>query len=158
MYHFRTVHRKIKPKYQCTDCDYSTNFNYRLKEHCRKHSGEKPFRCDQCDTTFLTKRNLTSHTKRMHEERKDSIKCKYCDSTFMRKDNLINHVKSVHPNGMGLKYQCNDCDFSTNNKSAFTRHHRTHTGEKSFKCNQCGTTFARKGTLVIHTRRVHKSV
>ncbi len=37
-----------------------------LKQHIMSHKGEKPFKCDGCDSRFVDRRQLNKHFKRKH--------------------------------------------------------------------------------------------
>ena len=43
------------------------------------------YKCVNCDKAFLTKRDMSSHTKNVHEGK---IKCECCDRFFSNKYNL----------------------------------------------------------------------
>ena len=47
-------HMKVHDNFlwKCTDCQYSTNDEYNLKQHHRKHTGVKPIKCMECGKTF----------------------------------------------------------------------------------------------------------
>ena len=55
-----------------------------------------------------------------------------------------------------LKWTCDVCGHALASNQALQRHMLTHTGEKPFKCQDCGKTFSRKDNMrqhmVIHMR------
>ncbi|XP_078476701.1 uncharacterized protein LOC144737723 [Lampetra planeri] len=62
-------------------------------------------------------------------------------------------MEQRHSARFGAKrQQCDRCAYSTDHIEHFTRHQRTHTGEKPFKCSVCGNAFSQSSTLVIHQR------
>ena len=36
----------------CNECNYATQYKYRLVNHSRTRSGEQPFHCELCDQNF----------------------------------------------------------------------------------------------------------
>ena len=47
-----------------------------------------------------------------------------------------------------------ECGKTFNQKSAHTRHQRTHTGKKSYECHECGKSFYKNSDLIKH-QRIH---
>ncbi|XP_027200529.1 uncharacterized protein LOC113794607 isoform X1 [Dermatophagoides pteronyssinus] len=64
--HINFYHKGIK-NYQCSwpNCDASFKDSNRLKHHYYTHTGERPYKCDVCDSSFKQAPHLYKH-KRIH--------------------------------------------------------------------------------------------
>ncbi|XP_067321314.1 zinc finger protein 436-like isoform X3 [Anolis sagrei] len=118
-------------------------------KHERFHTGQEPYRCQECGICFTDRSALVSH-KRLHTGKK-SYKCQECGKCFALNANLVSH-KRVHT---GEKpYQCQECGKCFTGSSNLVRHKRLHTGDKPYQCQECGKCFAQNAYLVSH-KRVH---
>ena len=66
---------------------------------------ESQFRkCNKCDQTFISGKNLKNYSQESHPTR---LKCQLCDQTFSKNSELETHVE-VHQ--VGKNFKCDVCD------------------------------------------------
>jgi len=78
----------------CSFCGYKTNHTGQLREHQRKHTGEKPEICSFCNKGFSGKKTLEAH-KRIHTGERP-YKCKFCNLSYPQRTSVNCHVRSQH--------------------------------------------------------------
>ena len=119
--------RKRPRLYVCQEAGCSKPFTdvWKLNQHTRVHSGERPFRCTQPG----------------------------CGKAFTQSGSLTRHMR-VHTGERPFRCQLQGCGRAFAQKSTLTAHLRVHTGERPFRCQQqgCGKAFAWKSALAAHRR------
>ena len=140
--------QKSTPKV-CSYCGKQYRTNYKLQEHMRKHTGEKPFQCSQCEKAFRSKIGLAQHTA-THTGEFD-YNCSTCGKGFQCKSYLIVHQR-VHSD---LKpFPCNTCGQNFKTKQSLLDHENRHRGVKPYTCEICGRGFITKGLCKSH-QKIH---
>lgn len=109
----------------------------------------KPSKCEICQETLPTGRQLISHRVNVHGHPKP-IPCTVCDKRFMDTSNLRHHML-IHKRPRKEAYVCDFCSMVIRDRHAFLSHRRSHTGG-CFECDICQKRFVQKNALSSHMR------
>jgi KRAB domain-containing zinc finger protein len=147
------IHASIHPEYKGEKIEQQE-----LERHKSIHDEIKPFPCDLCPYSSLTKGRLREHTMIHHPDSlpEDMTKifiCEICSKSFGCKSYLSRHVSREHTRDK--VYNCDQCNYETTQCTAFKEHVRTHTGERPYACHVCTKTFIRSSHMKKHIKEVH---
>ncbi|XP_063371117.1 histone-lysine N-methyltransferase PRDM9-like [Cydia amplana] len=131
-----------------------------LDYHERTHSGDKPYRCRECNKLFAAKSSLNRH-ERIHSGVKP-YSCEECNEGFTRKVHIDAHRRRIHK---GLDWNMHFTQKVTLESHRITQHsdeeRDKHLNEKSsdvgvkpYSCEECNNKFTLKCELERH-KRIH---
>lgn len=75
--------RNIRDKKLCPICGAYLSRITSLRDHVRRHTGDRPFKCDSCEMAFVRRGVLRDHRHKHTNER--PFKCPHCDKSFTKK-------------------------------------------------------------------------
>ncbi|XP_043242065.1 zinc finger protein 835-like isoform X3 [Amphibalanus amphitrite] len=79
------------------------------------------------------------------------LHCPHCSYSCLEHDLLDRHVQKRHGHiGRNGRHKCEWCQYSTDMLEHMTRHRRTHTGERPYRCSDCDRTFSYPNSLARH--------
>ena len=110
----------------------------------------KPVDCPYCDRSYKRLTSLKEHIKYRHEKTFNNFSCPECNYCFAYKSQLERHMATHMP---GRNQICDICNKAFVNIYRLQRHMLTHTsGNRKFKCSECGKAFKYKHHLKEHLR------
>ena len=124
----------------CPICNKILSSEFQLELHNKRaHENVKNHKCDVCEKSFKTNKDLKSHDKNVHSL--ETYKCDSCEKTFNTNFKIKKHVKEVHE---GIKkFQCELCPRKIRDFVKLKMHVMTvHQGIKDFKCDSYGKLFS----------------
>ncbi|XP_034488174.1 zinc finger protein 2 homolog [Drosophila innubila] len=139
-----TAPKRAAKRRECPHCGISFPVSS-LTIHIRRHTGENPYKCDQCEKAFPRSQDLSLH-KRQHTGERPS-ECKICAKKFISQNKLARHMR-LHTGQR--PYACDRCDKSFVQSNDLKIHMRRHTGERPYTCGVCGKSFVCGSLLNIH--------
>nr|CAI5869090.1 unnamed protein product [Callosobruchus analis] len=142
-------HLGLRP-FKCDECDKSFVSKHHVKLHKRCHSTEKIFKCTKCEKAFKNRMSLRSHLIVHYEKIKEFI-CKVCNKECADLAGLRQHMVS-HGNVPEIK--CGLCNKKFNNDRSLECHLSTHK-ELKFPCDFCGKIYQSMYRIKRHIKRSH---
>ncbi|XP_049883084.1 zinc finger protein 62 homolog [Pectinophora gossypiella] len=91
--HTQRFHQRVKP-HKCDFCERSFFTTRELAKHSLKHTSIEEYSCDECSKTFTRKTALLEHKREHRKDRR--FKCTFCDKDFLRKWSLKLHMRNRH--------------------------------------------------------------
>ncbi|KAJ8966462.1 hypothetical protein NQ317_011449 [Molorchus minor] len=136
------------------NCSAAYTKQWKLTNHLRKHTGERPYVCDipGCQFSYTTVAHLKRHKCLVHEKACEVVcKVEGCGKVFNNKYSLKKHCNQLHE-PVDYAFHCLHCSEGFNKKRQLRVHIFTHTGDTPYKCTKCNLGFTK-----LHLYNKHKS-
>ncbi|KAI4886934.1 hypothetical protein NFI96_030453 [Prochilodus magdalenae] len=147
----------FKKKYQCTDCDFTTNKKVSFHNHLESHKliikNEKIPEYTEYTRHYREASPLSPNKLILRDKDTKLHKCKYCEYETAEQGLLNRHLLAVH--SKNFAHVCVECAKGFRHPSELKKHMRTHTGEKPYHCQHCDFRCADQSNLKTHIKSKH---
>lgn len=164
--HLWRQHKVDMDLYACNICNFKTPVLARLKNfHEKIHSDERNFKCE-CGKSFKNSKQLKNHAQ-IHKKKSKKLKtklpvtdgnekklrCLDCNKGFSSESGL--YIHSMEHKNDEKKFNCEACEYSTNDHNSFRRHKAQHSQKHHYKCPSCDYTSIQSNTYRKHLEKQH---
>lgn len=139
----------VEKPYHCPLCRQDFQFKVSVTKHMMTHSHESAFTCQECSQTFPNTTALRFH-QRCHAALKP-YECPECGMVFKHYSVMEDHRRKHTDNSRS--HLCNICGKTFKYSSLLHQHQYLHTGQKPFRCPECGKKFAFAQNMKAHCRQ-----
>ena len=163
--------------FMCPICPHKHKLKNVVRNHVRKHTGEKPYYCCHCDFTTANFSSMRTHLIQAHKSMPHKADTPSLDQEIgakrakLEEDKLplaeetptegYTFTRSLLEKSLTLqrtargKYQCPYCSYEYGALAIVMAHVRTHTGDKPFQCNYCPYSAADYSAMRKHLIKKH---
>ncbi|XP_065814239.1 uncharacterized protein zgc:66448 [Labrus bergylta] len=141
--------KTVEKPYHCPLCRQEFQFRASVTKHMMTHSQERKFTCQECSQTFPNVMVLRYH-QRCHTALKP-YECPECGMVFKHYSVMEDHRRKHTDNTRS--HLCNICGKAFKYSSLLHQHQYLHTGQKPFRCPECGKKFAFAQNMKAHCRQ-----
>ena len=135
----------------CPVCNTEIYSGLALQCHMHmEHKGIKPYKCDQCNSSFNNLKEISNHKSVVH--RVASISCKFCNYHCRptMKARMWQH-SWVHSKGL----KCNHCPKMFLSVASLCKHTTKHSEREKIECDTCDGVFISSASYATHRKGVH---
>lgn len=168
--HLWRLHKVDMDLYGCKLCDFKTPILSRLQNfHVKIHSDERNYKCTfrNCEKSFKNSKQLKNHNQihktkkkvkvktkpRSADESSKRIRCTECNKGFSSESGL--YIHSMEHKNDEKKFNCEECEYSTNDHNSFRRHKSQHSLVHQYKCTACEYSSIQSNTYRKHLEKQH---
>uniref|UniRef100_A0A3B5AP01 C2H2-type domain-containing protein n=1 Tax=Stegastes partitus TaxID=144197 RepID=A0A3B5AP01_9TELE len=173
----RNEHKEKEEHFECAECQKIFATADKLRDHSCSNTVEKPYHCPLCRQEFQFKVSVTKHMMmhsleshytcqecnqtvpnavalRIHQRCHNALKpyeCPECGMVFKHYSVMEDHRRRHTDNSRS--HLCNICGKTFKYSSLLHQHQYLHTGQKPFRCPECGKQFAFAQNMKAHCRQ-----
>lgn len=162
--------KKEVGRFGCAECEKIFSTVDKLRDHTCCNTVEKPYHCPLCRQEFQFRVSVTKHMMIHSQESSMALRyqqrcntalkpyeCPECGLVFKHYSVMEDHRRKHTDNTRS--HVCNICGKTFKYSSLLHQHQYLHTGQKPFRCPECGKKFAFAQNMKAHCRqhRMRKS-